>query len=97
MSFLHNIGGFRCFLEDYKKCFLRDFEETYHLGSYELRDYLWNDLQANLANIQEDVLFDDMYTDLGLESGNIGIEDTLIYHFRFNFKYIEKLTVYLKK
>lgn len=78
---------------------LRDFEEKYYFLGKELQTYLWNDLEFNLANIDENVLTEQMFqsTDLGLESGNIGIEDTLNYYFEDEFKYIEELTIYLKE
>lgn len=91
--------NFRCYLEEHRGDFLRDFEEKYYLRGEGLQTYLWNDLELNLANIDEDVLIEQMYqsTDLGLESGNIGIEDTLNYYFADEFMYIEKLTTYLKE
>ncbi|MES9701320.1 bacteriophage abortive infection AbiH family protein [Bacillus sp. JJ927] len=91
--------NFRCYLEEHRGDFLRDFEEKYYLWGEELQTYLWNDLEFNLANIDENVLTEQMFqsTDLGLESGNIGIEDTLNYYFEDEFKYIEELTIYLKE
>ncbi|WP_342545372.1 bacteriophage abortive infection AbiH family protein [Lysinibacillus sp. FSL K6-4013] len=91
--------NFRCYLEEHRGDFLRDFEEKYYLWGEELQNYLWCDLEFNLANIDEDVLVEKMFqsTDLGLESGNIGIEDTLNDYFADEFKYIEELTVYLKE
>lgn len=89
---------FRVFLKEHYGIFLKDFEEKYYLWGEELKELLWNDIEFNLANLEEDMLFEQMYqsTNLGLESGNIGIEDTLRYYFRDEFKYIEKLTTYLK-
>lgn len=89
---------FRMFLEERYGVFLKDFEEKYYLWGKEVKELLWNDFEFNLANLEEDMLFEQMYqsTDLGLESGNVGIEDTLRYYFRDEFKYIEKLTTYLK-
>lgn len=91
--------NFRSYLEEHRGDFLSDFEEKYYLWGEELQTYLWNDFEFNLANLEEDVLVEQMYqsTDLGLESGNIGIEDTLNYHFADEFQYIEKLTTYLKE
>ncbi|MEB2282378.1 bacteriophage abortive infection AbiH family protein [Lysinibacillus xylanilyticus] len=90
---------FRIFLEEHHPIFLNDFEEKYFLWGKELETLLWNDFEFNLANIQEDTLFEQMYqsTDLGLDSGNVGIEDTLRHHFREEFNYINKLTIYLKE
>ncbi|MGG0360134.1 bacteriophage abortive infection AbiH family protein [Bacillus tropicus] len=91
--------NFRCYLEEHQGDFLRDFEEKYYLWGEWLQTYLWNDLEYNLANIDEHVLIEQMLqkTDLGLESGNIGIEDTLNNYFGGEFKYIEELTYYLKE
>jgi hypothetical protein len=90
---------FRMFLEEHQPIFLDDFESKYGFWGKELETQLWNNIEFNLANLQEDILFEQMYqsTDLGLESGDVGIEDTLKYHFREEFNYIEKLTFYLKE
>lgn len=90
---------FRSFLGEHQPIFLDDFESKYGFWGEELETHLWNNIEFNLADLQEDILFEQMYqsTDLGLESGNIGIEDTLKYHFREEFNYIEKLTFYLKE
>lgn len=91
--------NFRCYLEEHRGDFLRDFEEKYYLWGKGLQTYLWNDLEFNLANIDDYVLIEQMLqsTDLGLESGNIGIEDNLNNYFGDKFKYIEELTIYLKE
>lgn len=91
--------NFRCYLEEHRGDFLRDFEEKYYFWGKGLQTYLWNDLECNLANIDDYVLIEQMLqsTDLGLESGNIGIEDTLNNYFGGKFKYIEELTIYLKE
>lgn len=91
--------NFRCYLEEHQEDFLMDFEEKYYLWGKGLQTYLWNDLEFNLANIDDYVLIEQMLqsTDLGLESGNIGIEDTLNDYFGDKFKYIEELTIYLKE
>ena len=40
---------------------------------------LWNDLETNLANISEEVIIEQAVSiDMGLESGDVGIEDTLL-------------------
>lgn len=90
---------FRCFLEEYRGEFLKDFEDKYSLWGEELKTFLWNNFEYNLANLNEEIIVEEMYqsTDLGLESGNVGIEDTLDYYFEKDFKYIEKLTIYLKE
>ncbi|MDZ4417014.1 bacteriophage abortive infection AbiH family protein [Bacillus cereus] len=91
--------NFLCYLEEHRGNFLWDFEEKYSLWGEGLQTYLWNDLEYNLANIDDIVLTEQMLqsTDLGLESGNVGIEDNLNHYFKVEFKYIEELTIYLKE
>lgn len=90
---------FRCYLKGNQEYFLKEFEEKYYFWGEELQTHLWNDFEFNLANIAEDILFDEMYesTDLGLEMGNVYIYDTLKHHFTEQFRYIEKLTFYMKE
>lgn len=90
---------FRMFLEENYSEFLNDFEDKYDLWGEKSKTPLWNEFESYLANIQEDVLFEEMYqsTDLGLESGNVGIEDTLTDYFKRGFSYIEDLSIYLKE
>lgn len=87
-------GDFRNYLRIEEPCFLDNFERAYYIGIPEL----WANLEGELANIQDDVLFESMFqeTDLGLESGNTGIVDTLTYYFESQFNYIEELTEHLK-
>lgn len=59
---------------------------------------MWNELEKNLANIDEDVIIDDaLQMDIALESGDVGIEDTLYEYFTEEYKYIERLAKYLKQ
>ena len=47
--------------------------------------------KKNLANIDEDVIIDDaLQMDIALESGDVGIEDTLCKYFTEEYKYIER-------
>src|SRR5699024_5465815 len=87
------------YLKGNQEYFLKEFEEKYYFWGEELQTHLWNDFEFNLANIAEDILFDEMYesTDLGLEMGNVYIYDTLNHHFTEQFRYIEKLTFYMKE
>ena len=62
------------------------------------KNLLWNELEKNLANIDEDVIIDDaLQMDIALESGDVGIEDTLYEYFTEEYKYIERLAKYLKQ
>lgn len=93
---------FRTYLERLYPDFLRQFEEHYHIypnmDESEKRNLLWNRLESNLANINEDVIIEQAKSiEMGLESGDVGIEDTLYIYFSEEYYYIEKLAKYLKQ
>ena len=45
-------------------------------------ELLWNELETNLANIDEDVIIENAVSiDMDLEGGDVGIEDTLYHYF----------------
>lgn len=90
---------FRSFLEKKHPAFLNDFEEKYYLWGHDLKTSLWNNIEFNLANIQDDILYNQMAQSSGLrlEIENVDIEDTLTYYFVEQFKFIEKLTLYLEE
>lgn len=93
-------SDFRKFLKDNYYEFLYTFEEAYnHFSVADLENFLWNDLEGNLANIDDIMMEEKLHqqTDLGLESGNIGILDTMDYYFQEQFSYIEDLIIYLKE
>jgi len=59
---------------------------------------LWSRFESNLANIDEDTIIDTGTSiELNLESGDVGIEDTLYSYFTDEYRYIEKLAVYLRQ
>lgn len=93
---------FRTYLENLYPDFLSEFEEHYNIYSRmdeeAKRKLLWNQLETNLANIDEDVIIEQAVSiDMGLESGDIGIEDTLYTYFTDEYKYIRLLAKYLKQ
>lgn len=96
-----NYWDFRTFL---KKCypdFLYVFESKYNiypgLDDKEKEEILWKDFEKNLANIDEGIMIEDALSiDMNLESGDVGIEDTLYAYFVDELKYINKLSHYLK-
>lgn len=93
---------FRTYLENRYPDFLNAFEEHYYIypgmDGNAKRELLWNDLETNLANINEDVIIEQAFNvEMGLESGDIGIEDTLYVYFTEEFKYIQLLAKYLKQ
>ncbi|MFZ7131784.1 MAG: bacteriophage abortive infection AbiH family protein [Eubacteriales bacterium] len=93
---------FRTYLENLYPEFLRAFEEHYYIYpgmiNEEKKKLLWNELESNLANIDEDIIIENAVgIDMNLESGDVGIEDTLYYYFRDEYRYIEQLAKYLKQ
>lgn len=93
---------FRNYLENLYPEFLRAFEEHYYIypanNENAKKELLWNELEKNLANIDEDIIIDDaLGIEMNLESGDIGIEDTLYDYFTDEYKYIELLSKYLKQ
>ncbi len=93
---------FRTYLENLYPDFLYAFEEHYYIYPRMDEDVkkkqLWNELETNLANIDEDVIIEQAVNiDMGLESGDVGIEDTLYEYFTDEYKYIQLLAKYLKQ
>lgn len=93
---------FRTYLKNMYPEFLYAFESHYYIypanDEEAQKNLLWNELEKNLANIDEDVIIDDaLQMDMALESGDVGIEDTLYEYFTEEYKYIERLAKYLKQ
>lgn len=81
--------NFRTYLENMYPEFLSSFEDHYdiypRMDEKEKREILWNELETNLANIDEDTIIDQAASiEMDLESGDVGIEDTLYYYFFSN-------------
>jgi len=96
-----NYWDFRSFLERCYPDFLYNFEINYDIypgfSEDEKKELLWNEFESNLANIDEDIIIENATSiDMGLEGGDIGIEDTLYQYFSEEFGYINKLSYYLK-
>ena len=94
--------NFRTYLEKFYPNFLWEFEEKYYIypgmSEKEKSNILWNELETNLANIDEDTIIDDAVNiDMGLESGDVGIEDQLYYRLSNEYSYIRDLAKYLKQ
>ncbi|MDR3598076.1 bacteriophage abortive infection AbiH family protein [Clostridium sp.] len=92
---------FRMFLEKCYPDFLYAFELNYDIypgfSEDEKKELLWNEFESNLANIDEDIIIENAISiDMGLESGDIGIEDNLYTYFSEEFNYIKELPYYLK-
>lgn len=93
---------FRTYLAQHYPDFLSLFEENYDvyqgMTDTQKGTLLWNELEANLANIREDIIIEDAtHIEMGLESGDVGIEGTLRDYFEEQFDYIKKLEIYLKQ
>jgi hypothetical protein len=93
---------FRTYLQQMYPEFLYSFEEEYYIypsgGDETKKTMLWNELETNLANISEEVIIEQAVSiDMGLECGDVGIEDTLYYHFTDKYKYITLLAKYMKQ
>lgn len=93
---------FRMYLENLYPEFLNAFEEHYYIypkmDEAAKQKLLWNELESNLANIDEDVIIEQATSiDMGLESGDVGIEDTLYEYFSDEYEYIQRLAKYLKQ
>ena len=93
---------FRTYLSNVYPDFLCAFESHYDIypsmDEESKRSLLWNELETNLANIDEDIIIEEgKNICLDLESGDIGIEDTLYDHFSTEYGYIRKLAQYLKQ
>ncbi len=93
---------FRNYLENIYPDFLLNFESHYYIypnmSDNEKSMLLWNELESNIANIDEDVIIQDgVSIEMNLESGDVGIEDTLYKYFSEEYKYINLLTKYLKQ
>lgn len=93
---------FRRFLKNKYPDFLRSFEQHYDIyprgDEKAQKKMLWNEFETNLANIDEDTIVGNAVSiEMGLESGDVGIEDTLVDYFTEEYKYIRLLQVYIKR
>jgi len=91
---------FRDFLYENYPDFLSSFEEAYgnclESNRELVNDSLWRTFEANLCNIAEDYIVDIAASiDLGLEGGDIDIEDTMMTYWEEQYSYIEKLREFL--
>lgn len=89
-------GDFRDYLEEEDWSYLESLENMYGFcidSKKELVKYkLWRDFETNLSNIDEATIIDGgVYIDLGLEGGDIGVEDTLNQYWQEKYGFIERL------
>lgn len=91
---------FRDFLYENYPDFLSSFEESYgnclESNRELVNESLWKTFETNLCNIEEDYIVDAATSiDLGLEGGDVDIEDTMISYWEEQYSYIEDLQDYL--
>lgn len=94
---------FRQYLEEVNPSYLIQLEEMYSFSplcdTETVEQQLWQNFEYNLSEIDEDILIDGAIStteDLGLDSGNIGVEDTLNNYWEGQYGFIQKLNDYLK-
>ena len=92
---------FRIYLEYENWSYLTNLEEPYDCVPESKRGlvekHLWREFENNLSEINEAEIVDAcMSLDMGLESGDIGIEDTLNEYWEEQYGYIQRLNDYIK-
>jgi hypothetical protein len=92
---------FRNYLECENWSYLTNLEAPYDCVPESKRDlvekHLWREFENNLSEINESEIIDaSMSLDMGLESGDIGIEDTLNEYWEEQYGYIQRLNDYIK-
>lgn len=89
-------ADFRDYLESADWSYLQSLEEMYGFtinSSREVvKNYLWRDFETNLSNIDEiEIIEQGKNIELGLESEDIGIKETLYDFWEEKYKFIERL------
>ncbi|MCP1134480.1 bacteriophage abortive infection AbiH family protein [Paenibacillus polysaccharolyticus] len=91
---------FREFIKESSWGFLARFEEMY--GFYPtsdeelVKEYLWREFEKKLSDIDEEIMIENgVSIELDLESGDIGILDTLNGYWEDEYNFIKKLQSYL--
>jgi hypothetical protein len=101
----HNLPTSYMDFRDYLECenwsYLTNLEEPYDCVPESKRDlvenHLWREFENNLSEINDSEIIDaSMSLDMGLESGDIGIEDTLNEYWEEKYGYIQRLNDYIK-
>lgn len=93
---------FRDFLYNNHPDFLASFEETYGNCLESNRELveasLWKDFETNLCSIAEDEIVDGATSlKLGLDGGDIDVEDTMMEYWNEQYKFILRLQDYLRE
>lgn len=92
---------FRSYLEDVDWEYLARLEAPYDCVPQSRREWvekcLWREFESNLSSINEARIVDDCASiELGLESGDVDIEDTLNVFWEEQYAYIKRLNDYIK-
>lgn len=92
---------FRDYLEEIDFDFLIKLEAAYGFVTESRKDLvnnlLWRDFESNLSSINEEEIVDGALSiDMGLEGGDVDIEDTLNTYWEEEYKYIQNLNDYVK-
>ncbi|WP_035796056.1 bacteriophage abortive infection AbiH family protein [Clostridium akagii] len=92
---------FRHYLEEQDWEYLTCIERMYNFVPESKREmveeHLWKEFEKNLSSANEDEIIDlGMSIDMGLEGGDIGIEDTLNDYWEERYGYIERLNGFIK-
>lgn len=93
-------GNFRDYIEEKDWSYLEALENMYGFcidSKKELvKEYLWRDFETNLSGIDEIGIIDiGENIDLGLEGGDIGVEDTLNEYWDEQYIFIERLNEFI--
>lgn len=91
---------FRDFLEENHDFFLRQLEELYGFSPFSnrasLEKYLWREFEYNLSLFNEHNMIENAQAmDMNLESGDVGVLDTLDIHWEDQYGFISELNTYL--
>ncbi|MBN1041473.1 hypothetical protein DVW07_05270 [Clostridium botulinum] len=103
-------GSFRDYLDEEDWEFLSKLEEMYgirfpdfindvkeKIWKESVKKYLWQDFEKNLSSIDETRIIEcGECIDLGLESGDIGVEDTLNEYWENQYGFIKRLNEFIK-
>lgn len=92
---------FREYLEEHDENFLYALEGMYGFSRESNRqwieEYLWEQFEKNLSYINDAEIIDfGTGIEMGLEGGDVGIEDTLNEYWEEQYGFIEKLNCYVK-
>ncbi|MCS4585866.1 hypothetical protein FZ990_08370 [Clostridium perfringens] len=99
---------FKNYLDEENWAFLSSLESMYGLSVGGWMDHasdgmiksvfenrLWKDFESKLSDIDETIIYSGEDIELGLEGGDIGVEDTLDDYWEDQYEFIKRLNDYL--